>query len=235
MRWSRNPICIVQNGPGLFLGRLKLFWSTRADWHCLNRVVPGLSCAARFGLPKRGHLWACVGHWPHKTHCTHADISVLIVRAGMHMRMRSCSPKLPHKRGCPGAGCGGARAPPPLAPRELCRPARRGQAGLLWFWVPACGSLAINMQLAVSVRESWCGNRRHHQFFCEEGKSNRKNLATCARVPVMTAFLYFTCCWVQGAVDRSSSTVWQWFSGHRGSQKKLEADRMQCCLSPRPQ
>ena len=72
-------------------------------------------------------------------------------------------------------------------------------------------------------------------FSARKGNQTKKNLKTCARVPFMTAFLYFICCWVQGAVDRSSSTVWQWFSGHRGSQKKLEADRLQCCLSPRPQ
>ena len=68
-----------------------------------------------------------------------------------------------------------------------------------------------------------------------KGNQTEKNLKTCARVPFMTAFLYFICLWVQGAVDRSCSTVWQWFSGHRGSQKNLEADRLQCCLSPRPQ
>ena len=72
-------------------------------------------------------------------------------------------------------------------------------------------------------------------FSARKGNQTEKNLKTCARVPFMTAFLYFICLWVQGAVDRSCSTVWQWFSGHRGSQKNLEADRLQCCLSPRPQ
>ena len=72
-------------------------------------------------------------------------------------------------------------------------------------------------------------------FSARKGNQTENNLMTCAKVPVMTAFLYCICCWVQGAVDRSSSTVWQWFSGHRGSQKNLEADRLQCCLCPRPQ